>query len=160
MQFPFTIRQLMSFARTHICVLSYYDRCVNVFPLAISLVGYHQSWLWLVNYNLFTGSSGNDYDFMAEAVSPQRNKPFIPQPKVTHDNIHIHMSATYACYINLEMGWYINASPCRNMILVSIQLLMYQYIMYCNNWMYWLEQHDKHPYNFESTSQIIELTLQ
>ena len=34
---------------------------------------------------------------------------------------------------------------------------MYRYIVYRNNQMYRLEQHDKQTYNFESTSQIIEL---
>ena len=37
---------------------------------------------------------------------------------------------------------------------------MYRYIVYRNNWMYLLEQHDKYIYNFKSVSQIIELTLQ
>ena len=32
--------------------------------------------------------------------------------------------------------------------------------IYCHNRMYGLEQHGIHTYNFESTSQIIELILQ
>ena len=28
------------------------------------------------------GSSGNDYDFLAAAVSPARNGPLVPRPRV------------------------------------------------------------------------------
>ena len=48
---------------------------------------------------------------------------------------------------------------CKLVILVSIQFLMYRCIVYRNNRMNWLEQHDTHTYYFESTSQIIELAL-
>ena len=48
---------------------------------------------------------------------------------------------------------------CKIVILVSMQFLMYRCIVYRNNRMYSLEQHDIHTYDFESTSQIIELVL-
>ena len=51
---------------------------------------------------MFTGSSGNDYDFMAEAVSPQRNKPFIPQPKVSI------LISIYVYYYRLRLTHVIN----------------------------------------------------
>ena len=62
----------------------------------------------------------------------------------------------------LEMGWYINTLPYRNMqdcdtttFNVSLHRVL-QYV-YRINRMYWLEQHDKDTYKFKSKSQIIEL---
>ena len=49
---------------------------------------------------------------------------------------------------------------CKIVILVSMQFLISCIAMNRNNWMYSLEQHDMHTYDFESTSQVIELILQ